>query len=96
MQCVRCLYPFLRLKPPDSTKMVLYVFKVRGAACVKVGFTAGCHWGRVRAGLWRVVHPKACCNRLGWDSLELLGLFPGDLADEARLQARVPPECGEF
>ena len=76
--------------------MVLYVFEVRGAAFVKVGFTAGCPWGRVRDGFWRVVHPKACCNRLGWDGLELLGLFPGDLADEARLQARVPPECGEF
>ena len=69
--------PFLRLKPPDSTKMVLYVFEVRGAAFVKVGFTAGCPWGRVRDDFWRVVHPKACCNRLGWDSLELLGLFPG-------------------
>ena len=50
----------------------------------------------MRDGFWRLVHPKACCNRLGWDDLELLGLFPGDLADEARLQARVPPECGEF
>ena len=76
--------------------MVLYVFEVRGAAFVKVGFTAGCPWARVRDGLWRVVHPKACCNLLGWDNLELLSLFPGDLADEARLQARIPPECGEF
>ena len=76
--------------------MVLYIFGVRGAAFVKVGYTAGCPWGRVRDGFWRVVHPKACCNRLGWDSLELLSLFPRDLAEEARLQARIPPECGEF
>ena len=34
--------------------MVLYVFEVRGAAFVKVGFTARCPWGRVRDGLWRV------------------------------------------
>ena len=76
--------------------MVLYIFGVRGAAYVKVGYTAACPWSRIQDGFWRNVHPKACCNRLGWDSLELLGLFPGDLADEARLQARIPPECGEF
>ena len=76
--------------------MVLYIFGVRGAAFVKVGYTAGCLWGRVRDGFWRNVHPKACCNWLGWDSLELLSLFPRDLADEARLQARSPPECGEL
>ena len=76
--------------------MVLYVFGVRSAAYVKVGYTASCPWSRVRDGFWRNVHPKGCCNRLGWDSLELLGLFPGELADEALLQARIPPECGEL
>ena len=85
-----------RLTPPGSSNMVLYVFEVRGTAFLKVGFTAGCPWARVRDGLWRVVHPKACCNLLGWDNLELLSLFSGDLADEARLQARISPECGEF
>ena len=76
--------------------MVLYIFGIRGAAFVKAGFTAGCPWGRARDGFWRVVHPKACCNRLGWSDLELLGLYPGDLAVEARLHTLVPPECGEF
>ncbi len=50
----------------------------------------------MRDGFWRVVHPKACCNQLGWDSLDLLSLVPRDLADEARLQGRIPLECGEF
>ena len=45
--------------------MVLYIFGVRGAAYVKVGYTAACQWSRVRDGFWRNVHPKACCNRLG-------------------------------
>ena len=76
--------------------MVLYIFCVGHSDYLKVGYTGGCPWARVREGLWKVVHPKACCTLLGWDNLELLGLFPGDLADEARLQARVPPECGEF
>ena len=63
--------------------MVLYIFGIRGAAFVKAGFTAGCPWGRARDGFWRVVHPKACCNWLGWGDLELLDLYPGDLAVEA-------------
>ena len=49
----------------DKKKMVLYVFGVRGAAYVKVGYTASCPWSRVRDGFWRNVHPKGCCNRLG-------------------------------
>ena len=43
-----------------------------------------------------VVHTWGCCNLLGWDNLELLHLFPGELADLARLQAQIPPKCGEF
>ena len=55
---------------------MLYIFGICGATFVKVGFTAGFPWGRARDGFWRVVHSKACCNRLGWDDLELLGLYP--------------------
>ena len=76
--------------------MVLYVFNVRHTGYVNVGFTAGCPWACVWDGLWREVHPRGCCNLLGWDNLELLHLFPGELADIARLQAQIPPKCGEF
>ena len=52
--------------------MVLYIFEVVGAPCVKMGFTAGCPWGRIRDGFWKQVHPEACCSKLGWDDLQLM------------------------
>ena len=76
--------------------MVLYIFQVVGAPWVKMGFTAGCPWGRIRDGFWKQVHPKACCGKLGWDDLQLMAMVPGSLEDEAAIKEAVPPEVGEF
>ena len=76
--------------------MVLYIFEVLGTPYVKVGYTSGCPWGRIRDGFWKQVHPEACCGKLGYDNLRLLELCPGTLADEAFIKKEVPPERGEF
>jgi hypothetical protein len=76
--------------------MPLYVFEVGGTAYFKMGFTAVCPWMRVSCGLWSNVHPTACCDKLGWDNLELVALFEGTMADEKALQEAIPPERGEF
>jgi hypothetical protein len=76
--------------------MVLYIFDVCGTPFVKMGFTTGCPWGRIRDGFWKQVHPEACCGKLGWDDLQLVSLCPGTLEDEAFIKQQVPPECGEF
>jgi hypothetical protein len=76
--------------------MPLYVFEIRGAPYVKMGFTAVCPWLRICDGLWSNVHPPDCCNKLGWSDLTLVALFEGSLVDERELQEAIPPECGEF
>ena len=76
--------------------MSLYVFEIKGAAYVKMGFTTASPWSRVSEGFWSNVHPTACCNKLGWQDLSLLALFEGSRAEERALQEAIPPECGEF
>ena len=79
--------------------MVLYIFEVLGTDYVKMGFTSGSPWGRIRDGFWKNVHPEGpegCCGKLAWDNLNLIALVPGDLADEASVKQAVPPEVGEF
>jgi len=75
--------------------MVLYIFEVQGTDYVKMGFTAGCPWGRIRDGFWKQVHPEACCGKLGWDDLQLVSLCPGTLEDEAFIKQQMPPTRGE-
>ena len=75
---------------------MLYIFEILGTDMVKMGFTSGCPWGRVRDGFWKLVHPDSCCHKLGWDDLNLIHLSPGTLADEAFIKEQVPPEKGEF
>ena len=61
-----------------------------GTDFVKLGFTSGCPWGRVRDGFWKQVHPEPqCCGKLGWDNLNLIALSPGTLEDEAFINAIV-------
>ena len=76
--------------------MVLYIFEVVGTGFVKMGHTGGCPWRRISDGFWKLVHPTACCRRLGFDDLQLLHLSPGDLEDEGRVQKLLPPARGEF
>ena len=77
--------------------MVLYIFEVLGTDFVKLGFTSGCPWRRIRDGFWKQVHPEPqCCGKLGWDNLNLIALSPGTLEDEAFIKKQVPPETGEF
>ena len=76
--------------------MVLYIFELAGTPYVKLGYTSACPRGRVRDGVWKLVHPTGCCGKLGWDDLRLLVMSPGSLEDEAHVKARVPPERGEF
>ena len=73
---------------------MLYVFAIGGY--LKVGYTSSCPWERVRDGLWRVVHPAACCGLLGWENLSLLLLSPGTLEEEKLLHECLEPEAGEF
>ena len=75
---------------------MLYIFSIEGTDFVKAGFTSGCPWGRVRDGFWRLVHPPDCCDKLGWENLQLLALSPGNLEDEALLKECAPPVAGEF
>ena len=75
---------------------MLYVFRVRGAPYVKMGFTASCPWRRIAQGFWSNLHPTECCGKLAWEDLELLALFAGDEAQEAALKQKLPPVRGEF
>jgi hypothetical protein len=75
---------------------MIYIFKVIGTEFVKLGFTQGCPWTRVATGFWSNVHPKACCHKLGWDSLELVACFDGDEQVEAAVKQALPPHTGEF
>jgi hypothetical protein len=75
---------------------MLYIFRVVGTGCVKMGFTRGDVWKRVATGFWSNVHPATCCGRLGWDNLELLACFDGDEKIEAAIKEALPPHTGEF
>jgi hypothetical protein len=75
---------------------MLYLFDVNGTDFVKMGFTGQTIWARVADGFWRNKHPKGCCHKLGFANMELLMLVPGTLADEAVIQAQLPPDEGEF
>lgn len=75
---------------------MLYLFKVREAPFVKMGFTSSCPWRRIATGFWSNLHPTDCCGRLGWEDLELLALYPGTLEDEAAIKTTIPPSVGEF
>ena len=75
---------------------MLYIFQVVGSDHVKFGYTGGCPWARVRDGFWRLVHPEACCGKLGWESLQLVALAPGTMADEKFIQTQLPSVSGEF
>jgi len=100
--CIRAQQPlsassrYYPLRVTSLSAMVLYIFEVRGTPYVKMGFTTGCPWGRVRDGFWKQVHPEGCCGKLGWDDLQLVSLCPGTLEDEASIKESVPPTCGEF
>ena len=51
----------------------------------------------MRWGAWSNVHPKACCNKLGFENMNLLALFEGTLEQEKIFQSLNPyPENGEF
>jgi len=75
---------------------MIYIFKVIGTEFVKLGFTQGCPWTRVATGFWSNEHPKACCHKLGWDNLELVGCFDGGAEIEAAIKQALPPHTGEF
>ena len=76
---------------------MLYIFKIGETGFVKFGWTeAASPWRRAANGFWGVVHPGACCGKLGWSSLELIGLWEGGRADEKLVQDAVPSEVGEF
>ena len=70
---------------------MLYISDVVGTPCIKLGYTSQCPWLRVRDGFWKLVHPTDCCERLGYEDLELLLLTPGSLLNEHKLQLLVPP-----
>jgi hypothetical protein len=75
---------------------MIYIFRVVGAGFVKLGFTHGSPWTRVATGFWSNIHPKACCNKLGWDNLELLAVFDGSIEAELAIKQAIPPHFGEF
>ena len=75
---------------------MLYLFKVRDLPYIKMGFTGSCPWRRIATGFWSNLHPSDCCNKLGWQDLELIALFPGSLEDEAAIKKTLPPSIGEF
>ena len=76
--------------------MVLYIFEVSNTQFIKMGFTSGCPWNRIRDGFWKQVHPEQCCGKLGWDDLQLIHMSPGTLENEAFIKEQIPPEKGEF
>ena len=75
---------------------MLYIFLISDTNHVKFGYTNGCPWARVRDGLWRLVHPEACCGKLGWEDLQLVALAPGTIVDENAIQLQQPSVSGEF
>ena len=75
---------------------MIYIFKVIGTEFVKLGFTHGIPWTRVATGFWSNIHPKACCHKLGWDNLELVGCFDGGAEIETAVKQALPPHTGEF
>lgn len=75
---------------------MLYVFRIVGTGYVKMGFTRGNPWRRVSTGFWSNVHPSDCCHKLGWENLELVALFEGDMTVEFAIKSVVHPFCGEF
>ncbi len=82
---------------PIQSAMSIYIFKVGDSGFFKLGFTRGCPWKRIASGVWSNVHPEACCNKLGFENLNLLALYKGTLEQEQALQALNPyPENGEF
>jgi hypothetical protein len=77
--------------------MSIYLFQVGDTGFFKLGFTRGCPWVRVALGVWNNVHPKECCNKLGFENLQLLALYKGTLEQEQAIQALNPfRENGEF
>lgn len=75
---------------------MIYIFRVGDAGFLKLGFTRGSPWTRVATGFWSNLHPAACCQKLGWDDLELLHCFAGDEEAEKAIKQQVPPHSGEF
>ena len=75
---------------------MLYLFKVRDAPYIKMGFTNACPWRRIATGFWSNLHPTDCCGKLGWEDLELVAVFPGTEEDEKALKKTFPPTKGEF
>ncbi len=75
---------------------MIYIFRVGDAGFLKLGFTRGSPWTRVATGFWSNLHPAACCQKLGWDDLELLHCFAGDEEAEKAIKQQVPPHFGEF
>jgi len=65
---------------------MLYLFKVRDAPYIKMGFTNACPWRRIATGFWSNLHPTDCCGKLGWEDLELVAVFPGTEEDEKALK----------
>jgi hypothetical protein len=77
--------------------MSIYLFEVVDTGYLKLGFTAGCPWIRMASGAWSNVHPKACCDKLGFENMKLLALFKGTMEQERVFQSLNPsPENGEF
>ncbi len=77
--------------------MSIYIFEVVDTGFLKLGFTAGCPWIRMASGAWSNVHPKACCDKLGFENMKLLALFKGTMEQERVFQSLNPsPENGEF
>jgi hypothetical protein len=74
---------------------MIYIFHIVDTGFVKLGFTQGNPWTRVATGFWSNIHPKACCGRLGWDHLELLGCFDGGLEAEAAIKQAMGVLVGE-
>ncbi len=77
--------------------MSIYLFEVVDTGFLKLGFTTGCPWIRMASGAWSNVHPKACCDKLGFKDMKLLALFKGTLEQERMFQSlNQCPEDGEF
>jgi hypothetical protein len=77
--------------------MSIYLFEVVDTGFLKLGFTTGCPWIRMASGAWSNVHPKACCDKLGFKNMKLLALFKGTLLQERLIQSmNTCPEDGEF
>ena len=77
--------------------MSIYLFEVVDTGFLKLGFTTGCPWRRMASGAWSNVHPKACCDKLGFENMKLLALFKGTMEQERLIQSmNTCPEDGEF